>query len=201
MKKLFNNEKGATSVLVIFMMIVLVTLGTFAITSALVNYRFAYHTVDWSKMYYKLEDKAENYLKDVNDGLINAANRAVKQVNSENGINLNEDFNKAYCEFALEEIKMLNDKYQQNIETIENDNVGICYLEQEFISDDNPDSHLTVKILIKKPDNYLSVKNVSDGDIVTIVNNNETLFEVVEWRQWQTPVEIEMFEDLWPGND
>ena len=64
-KKQLKNNSGAVSVQAIFMMLVMVTLGAFAITSARVNYTFSMKSLEWNRMYYALEDKAEHYVGEV----------------------------------------------------------------------------------------------------------------------------------------
>jgi hypothetical protein len=74
--KAVKNSEGATSVLVIFMMIVLVTFGAFAITSAHVNLKFSHSAQDWTKMYYSMDAEAQAFLFDLDACLAEAAYRA-----------------------------------------------------------------------------------------------------------------------------
>ena len=67
-----NNQRGATSVLVIFMMLVLVTLGAFAITSAHANYRLSQRALLWKTMYYRLDALGEEYLSLIDSRLAKA---------------------------------------------------------------------------------------------------------------------------------
>ncbi|MDR3239370.1 MAG: hypothetical protein LBT44_04725 [Clostridiales bacterium] len=60
--------------LVIFMMIVLVTLGTFAISSAHVNYQFSEKALEWNKAYYDCDAQAERFLADY-DAVLAAAEK------------------------------------------------------------------------------------------------------------------------------
>ena len=64
-KTFIYDDSGASSVLVIFMMLVLVTLGAFAIVSANANYRLSRRAVDWNTMYYELDARGEEFLAQV----------------------------------------------------------------------------------------------------------------------------------------
>jgi len=122
-----KGNSGAVSVQAVFMMLVLVTLGTFAITSARVNYTFSLKALNWNKMYYALEDKAERYLKDVDAVLINA---------SEKDDYLNE---------ARAGLEGLNGPYPGSV--VGADGEGL-YLSMNFVSDENENANLRVSLRI-----------------------------------------------------
>ena len=66
------DEDGSTSVLVILMMIVLVSLGYFAIASANSNIKLSNNSLDWGKKYYYLDGEAEEFAAHVDGLLFNA---------------------------------------------------------------------------------------------------------------------------------
>ena len=67
-----KRNGGAVSIQVVFLMLVLVTLGAFAIVSARANYNFSVKALDWNRMYYALEDDAERFVMTV-DGILKDA--------------------------------------------------------------------------------------------------------------------------------
>jgi hypothetical protein len=74
--QLISNE-GATSILVLFTMIILITLSAFAFSSANINYKFSKKAVLWEKNYYNLDSEGERYLMDVGIALKRAELKAI----------------------------------------------------------------------------------------------------------------------------
>lgn len=70
--KKIDNQKGASTVLVIFMMMVLITLGALAITSANVNYKLSKRVIEWNTMYYELDEKGEMFIYELDKKLAEA---------------------------------------------------------------------------------------------------------------------------------
>ena len=68
------NKKGATSILIIFMLIVMVTLGSFAIVSANTNYRFSTVVTDRNRKFYGLEKKSEEFLMELDNIIVESQN-------------------------------------------------------------------------------------------------------------------------------
>lgn len=79
-KKFAANESGATSILIIFMMLILVALGAFAITSANVNYKLSKRSLEWNVMYFALDAKGEEYLYVLDGKLAEAESAAYAYV-------------------------------------------------------------------------------------------------------------------------
>lgn len=80
MSQIGKDERGAASVLVIVMVIVLVALGNAALTSTNANRQLSSIALDWNKMYYELDNEAESYIMDVDIRLGQAENRAVRYI-------------------------------------------------------------------------------------------------------------------------
>lgn len=82
MKTLFDKtaggEKGAASILVILMLLVLVTLGAFAVTSASANLKFSRKAAEWNEAYYELDAMGEQFLAAF-DGKLAEAESAARQ--------------------------------------------------------------------------------------------------------------------------
>jgi len=118
-----KKNSGAVSVQAVFMMLVLVTLGAFAITSARVNYVFSMKALEWNRMYYALEDKAERFVKEVDSALISSGG----------------------AENASEALDGLTIKYPESAVVIKEDGL---YAEIDLKSDDNEDANLRVALKI-----------------------------------------------------
>ena len=124
-----NNKSkgGAVSIQVVFLMLVLVTMGAFAIVSARVNYNFSLKALEWNRMYYALEDMAEQFVMFV-DGLIEKAETA-------------DEFETA----AGEGLRQLNAAYPECVVMPDGD---IMYAEINFTSETNEHAHLKVVLEI-----------------------------------------------------
>jgi len=72
LKNIAREEDGSTAVLVILMMIVLVSLGYFAIASANSNIKLSNNSMEWSGKYYHLDGEAEAFAAHVDNLLLNA---------------------------------------------------------------------------------------------------------------------------------
>ena len=125
-----NNNKGAVSIQAIFMMLVLVTLGAFAITSARANYTFSMKAYEWNKMFYAMEDKAERFVRDVDAALAGA-----KGADTE-----------SYLDSAYDELAGLTFIYPEAGFSF--DDSGSLYAEMNFVSQDNEDANLSVVLKI-----------------------------------------------------
>lgn len=65
MKKLLRSEKGASSVLVILMLVVLVVFGVAALTTALSSVRLGQKVEDWNEKYYTAEAQANEMYAEI----------------------------------------------------------------------------------------------------------------------------------------
>lgn len=128
--KLYDNEDGATGVLVIFMLIVLVTLGAFAISSAAVNIRFAQRSIDWQDEYYTLNGQGETFLAKIDSALADASIG-------------NAD---VYMQTAFANLQELADDYPEAfILPYENDgNIDEIYIELNLVSEESSNYNLLI---------------------------------------------------------
>lgn len=88
MRALLADKRGATSVLVIFMMVVLVVFATLAFTTAYANYKLSQKTANTSANNYALDDLAARMLLQVDTCLANGevyAQQTVKDGGNANG--------------------------------------------------------------------------------------------------------------------
>lgn len=81
MKKYFllnnvNSEKGAATVLVLCVILILTALGTVALAASVLNARLSGKVLSWTKEYYSLDTQAERYVQSIDQQLITAENDA-----------------------------------------------------------------------------------------------------------------------------
>lgn len=60
-----NNQKGASSVLIILLLLVFIVIGLSMLTSALVQTKMVEKQINWNKEYYDLEAKAYDKLDEI----------------------------------------------------------------------------------------------------------------------------------------
>jgi len=220
-KNIMGSEQGATSVLVVFMMIVLVTLGAFAITSARVNYRFSETAVEWNQMFYALDSLGEGYLRDVDEKLARAQTRAVAYFVKEEyaaespaadiPVYIHDEIHAAWLESddktaALQEgaeslykdlvFDMLWDL------TGEYPGMNLQYGEQisadvEFTAmPDETELGITVSVAVQPFTNYAVMAEDGDNVVVENIITDAPRFRINEWRQWQVPPESDYTPSL-----
>lgn len=136
MKKLLSDRQGATSVLVIFMMIVLVVFATLAFTTSYANYRLSQKSAVITQENYMLDALAMRMTMKVDICLADAETRAQeamtgnalegriegltaaqgaqirRRVESDGAGFAQELMNRLYLRYALEEIQALTDEYK-----------------------------------------------------------------------------------------
>jgi len=151
-------------------MLVLVTLGAFAIVSARVNYTFSVKALEWNQMYYALEDKAERYVMEV-DALLKEAEASAGPKNAA-------WYAQTYVAAANDKLYELSFMYPDAYNTIRD---GGLYAEMNFLSDTNEKANLKVVLLI-------------DGNPA-----NAGRYKIFEWSQWQSPTEDAGGLSLWDG--
>ncbi|HEX2947243.1 MAG TPA: hypothetical protein VHT96_14965 [Clostridia bacterium] len=71
-----NSEKGAATVLVLCVTLILVSLGTIALFTSALNASLSGKVMNWTKEYYELDTQAEEYVKMIDQQLVAAENDA-----------------------------------------------------------------------------------------------------------------------------
>jgi len=218
MCKWFGNEDGATSVLIIFMMIVLVTLGVFAITSADVNVKFSRKAAGWSEKYYALESLGERYVSEIDYALAKAEADAIAFTEQQDFRGLQGEmslemqawvmdqwavapmevtpdlvFDVKYMELARAAVGAVNAAYAES-EALETEN-GIA--SSVVFVDANDDAYrLRVTLAIETPEHRFSV---SDTNTVLMEKAEDAArYAVTEWRQAQKEKDYET-QEIWNG--
>jgi len=191
-KRFLSDETGASSVLVVFMMLVLVTLGAYSISSAHVNYIFSERALEWKQAFYECDAKAQDFLMDTDTALAAAEKETAEAVTG--GIsdipleNAEQDITGIYNQYVLKELSALADKYDVEIE-------GDAPEITTVISSDGG-SQINVRIAAA-PFRY----DITSADGVTkcVLNENAKRYRIMEWKEAQKTAPAAMQEPLWDG--
>jgi len=225
-----RGERGATSVLVIFMMIVLVTLGAFAITSANVNYKFSARARDWTRSYYTLEDSGETFAKDFDLCLAAAENDAIAYGEAQGYAQASYDGipdDIQNINFTLYSQGFTARAYAESLERVydyfvnqQMQDFAAAYPDVTYSQADQTDqardyAAASVAIDFVSVDNadyHLRVALTSlpfpfevglgdDGSYIATRTAQTTRYAVQSWNQWQTPVQLDNSgPQLWNGD-
>ena len=221
LKNKFNNEQGATSVLVIFMLIVLVTFGAFAITSAKANINFSKKAISWNTSYLNLSAVGQNFLLDMDASLAKAEEEAVKSVCGNdynnlpenlqntviNGFDSADDYNAyvntavnyVYYYNALNLLQGLKEKYQTvSIDSNTDEETGEVtdiMLTLPLTSPDDPDFMMNIKITVLPVSYDIS----SSGSGYTGTRIAGSRYNIDEWKQIQAPKKYTNDNSIWNG--
>jgi len=193
MGSLLCDENGATSVLIIFMMLVLVILGAYSISSAHVNYTFSARALEWKQAYYECDAMAEEFLTDTDAALAGAEKETAEAViQSAAGAApgyTEQSVNDLYRQNVLKEFSVLADKYDIQI-----DGDGLAV--SSVISSEG-ESQINDRIAAA-PFRY-SIDAVN-GTVMCLLNENDKRYTILEWRQVQKINEDnEATTELWDG--
>ena len=190
---IINDESGATSVLVIFMMLVLVTLGAYSISSAHANYAFSSRSLEWKEAYYDCDAKAEVFLMDADTALARAERGTAEAVMGRDAGDLDGNIGQSidiiFHQNVLKEIAFLSDKY--NVEVDEGN------LDISTVISSSGGSQIKVRITAL-PFRYSIAP--SNGGVNGILNGNRKRYAILEWKETQkTGGNNAVQEPLWDG--
>ncbi|MFO7637162.1 MAG: hypothetical protein R6W96_07620 [Clostridia bacterium] len=129
---MIKNQKGATSVIVILIMLVLLVFGLAAFSASYSNYTLGQRSVRWSAEFYALEDKAEETLHVIDKILVES--RAEASLPTE------------YLDIAYG--KLLNEQF--TISRDEDKNLVMDLVFFDWMGNDP--KHLQVRLLIHEQD-------------------------------------------------
>ncbi|MDR2903131.1 MAG: hypothetical protein LBU77_01290 [Clostridiales bacterium] len=221
-RKLYGNENGATSVLILFMMIVLVTLGTFSITSANVNLKFGRKTVDMTAVYYALDAEGERYISDLDNALAQAQadafsymkdkayekntaeslpatlQHAVYNGAADGAMDSETIFNTVYLYMANEKIEQLAEKYPGSVisRLEQGEKIAEITAETSIPSDKDANMSLSIGAMIQP----LSIEtDAATGEITGRLTEGEQRFIIDLWEQKRTPFDYESAPGIWDG--
>ena len=201
-----NNNRGAASVLIVFLMLVLVTLGTFAIVSSNANWRLNQRSLAWNAMYYAMDADAETLLAKIDRVLLQAETKAVNyllqndDISPEladllnNGASATDIFNEIYMYYADEGLTGLS--FSEEIEFYNfGDGFWVDYSVQPEVNINEAENYLVVSLWLSQ------APGVSlNAGTAQVSWENGKRFSVSEW--YQHPV-VEFTEppmEVWDGS-
>jgi hypothetical protein len=191
MKRIGRQEKGADSVLVIFMMILLVTFGSMALSMGLANNRLGLLSTAWNKDYYWLDAQAESCLFQL-DQALNAAELAGQQALLGNGDPA--VFAQVYRDEAGERLAALAqsqgwEMLQQGLE------IGVRFTIKGEIktADRAQDKYLTVEVLVRTPEYAQSAAGA------WVRGAGSERLTVLKWQEWQEAFDLKDVIEFWDG--
>ncbi len=173
-----NNEDGASSVLVVFMMIILVTLGAFSLVSSNVNIGMAKKAVSSNKVFYNLDAYGEQFICDVDYALAQAETFATEYIAGEGYLKQQYDglpdvlqneivsgFEKSqdkasYGDFILNRLYFY--QANKNLSDLKNEYLGIIVM--PFFDDNNNETSVTdiaVDTVLLSSENERTSLNIS----------------------------------------
>jgi hypothetical protein len=201
-----NNNRGAASVLIVFLMLVLVTLGTFAIVSSNANWRLNQRALAWNTMYYAMDAEAEELLARIDRLLLQAEVKArgyllqnddispeiADSIN--NSDNETDIFNIIYMHYADEWLTELS-----FIEEIDVNNFGdgfwVSYTVESEVDINEADNYLSVSLWLGQAP-YVS----KDAENIQVAWENGKRYAVSEWYQYPVVEFIGTPMEVWDGS-
>lgn len=199
-----KKRKGASTVLVMFMVIVLVIFGLFTIVSANVNYKLSKKSSTWNSSYYLLDKKAEEQLATVDKILFYAEHDAVKftidkcvtyegeldevalytLMNDRYKSNVLEKLNELALSNADFSVDKQSDWTTDNENAVQsNDNTNDNILFSMNIKDDE-DENLQIQVVIEVKDILYEINNINDEFVCEKIFD-EQRYDIKQWKQHQ----------------
>ncbi len=147
-----KKRKGASSVIVLFTIVILITFSFFTIVSANADYRKSLEASEWNNSYYELDSYGESVVAEIDDVLYHAEQDAVhyiltsefqqknsktisqhihlvnKKIYNNNVNNVYDVLNNTYKSLALEYLKEIEEKYNGDVVALYNKNGGVYSL-------------------------------------------------------------------------
>ncbi len=193
-----KNRKGATSVLVVFIMIVFVTIGAFMILSANLNLKFSTKVLEWNEDFYLLEKDCEYFIAELDSVLLKSDIETIEYLKSNSGIQddseLNENkalfsaFEKEYLQMINENINTLKQKYPALV-LDENLDLNI-----DFASKTNQNMLINLQLKILIPQHEFKYNNG-----LFVERANEKRFLIKAKKEWQNNSVSDNKIDVWNG--
>lgn len=189
-----KDEKGAASVLVICMMLVLVTLGTLAIASANANNRLSQRSLAWNTMYYTLDAQGEIFLS-LLDGKLAAAEKATTEyLQTRLAEGYQEDDAIAGNLFLLNAEEYINElslNYPKM--TLDNSESTVNLI---FTHEEDSLFRLAVSVAVRTP---VFTVSETDGIISAVWEDGQSRYKIEEWYVYQEDTPQEQDIQIWDG--
>ena len=202
-----KSERGAASVLVIFMMIILVTFGALSLTAALANLRLGSKVLSWMDGYYSLDSRAEILCAEMDSRLLLAEQAAQSALTGEvlNEEEFNRRFTAAYFSEASAQLgQWTGSEPAATLEvTGDNDDLKVIF----NLSDEPPGTepalssqekikYLTVVLQLNQPS--FSLKQTASGPLYYRQDSFLKRYTIVQWQEWQEETEYHE-QEFWDG--
>jgi hypothetical protein len=197
-----RREKGAASVLVVFMMILLVTFGSMALSMGLANNRLGLLSTAWMQDYYAMDDRATAQLLEL-DRALNAAEITAQAALLSGGT---ADFAEVYAAVARQnaaELAPVQDWTIRETDTPEEATDAISsplFIVAWAIPDElqtaerAQDKYLLVEIAVYTPAYQLT----PGGGWVR--DESARRFAIQKWQEWQEAFELKDVIEFWDGS-
>ncbi len=201
-----KKRQGASSVLILFTVVILVTLGLFTIVSASVNYSQSQKSALWTRSYYELDSYGEALLANVDNALFQAEQEAVnyimtseylqnnaetipseiheinKDIYNNDKNNVYKVLNNTYKSLAINYLKPLEDTYDSNVVAIYNEDGSVYSLFYTAVLTKYDDLEFKFDIKINIQDILYDI-NVQDGVISGKKIDFKKRYLVTKWQQ------------------
>lgn len=206
MKKPAKNqsERGASLVLVVFMMVVLVSFGILALTSASANMRLSLKTRDWRTDYYALDSRASDIVFAADQLLYEAEMEARDELlilsSAASAEAMKTSFEESYMRIAREKLEGFSYEGEQVLVRDAAGGASTFLLEITLESAEKSDigqKYLTVQIAIEPPEYLFPTANLADARRA----DDTARYRVAMWMQWQEDFDYEYSNtyELWNG--
>ncbi len=169
-----KKRKGASSILILYTVVILVVLGLFTVVSASLNYKQSVSQSIWNKNYYELDSYAESVVAEIDDALFTAEQKAVKYIMTNeymfnNSITIPQEvhninkklyngdinntydvLNNTYMYLAINNLSPITEKYGGTVVPIYNEDGSVfsLYYKNVFSDENDPKYKLNVQINI-----------------------------------------------------
>ncbi len=201
-----KKRKGASSVLILFTVIILVTLGFATVISAGLNLNLSLQSSQWNRAYYQLDSSSESVVAEIDDALYSAEQEAVKYVmNSEyllysstsipndvhninkiiykNDVNnIYDVLNNTYKFLAVEHLKSIEEKYGGEVVVLYNKDGSIYSMYYKNIFKKPDDEHYKLSIKLNIQDILYDVQ-IENGHFSGRKIDFKSRYLITRWRQ------------------
>jgi hypothetical protein len=182
--RFLSDEQGASSVLILLMMITLVTLGTYSISSSQVNYVFSSKALEWNLQYLEADTRGEEFLRQLNQALAEAERKTVIDAINHSlavyDMSPRQALLGLYMSTAQEEIA----KLERPDLTLDGNTLTVD------VSSNN--CHINIAVM-------LAPFRFSFSDDTTAQTNNAPRYTVLKWEQWQETSDNTFQQTVWDG--
>ena len=208
MKYLLTEERGASSVMIIFLMLVLAVLGVYSISSAQVNYTFSNKTLAWNREYFECDAQIEKFLMDIDSILAEAEQKTIKEALRQGAGKINYGIDAVtpvdFGEAAAEMQNTYGRLYRRNV--LNGLSAFEQYPEMNVSEDGSSVIDITISVGAKARINAkiavlplrYSFESI-DGEIRGTLDENRKRFMILEWKQHQIIVSSNTQKPLWDG--